>query len=38
VIQLSDTELLIEKTKHEGKEGEENKEGWEAVTVEVAVI
>lgn len=37
MIQLSDTELLILKTKHEGKE-EENKEGWEAVNVEVAVI
>lgn len=37
MIQLSETELLIEKTKHEEKE-EENKEGWKAASAEVAVI
>lgn len=37
MIQLSETELLIEKTRHEEKE-EENKEGWKAVYVEVAII
>lgn len=36
MIQLSETELLIEKTRHEEKE--ENKEGWKAVYVEVAII
>jgi len=37
MIQLPETELLIEKTK-QGEKEEENKAGWKAVRVEVAVI